>query len=208
MDPLTQFLDSVRNVPADRLADALRNLHSRRTLHEAAALNGERKLPAAQTYDDARRFFIEVERRRKREHATAEAILERLHARENAKRDQATRAFPAQQSVQVASLPGTMAGARFVVVNPHQRPIRVRFDVGTPMHDASPAGALRVTLSPPALEMKPGDRQIVRARIDLRGSGLADGARVEIPIEARAGDRTLMKVWIEIDVVGMEARDA
>jgi hypothetical protein len=211
MDPLTHLLEAVRNVPADRLADALRNLHSRRSAHDAAPVNGEHlngngSIPAA-TYDDARRFFVEVERRRKRERAAAEAILERLHAREVSTRERAARAFPAQQTVQVTTLPGTTAGARFVVVNPHQRAIRVRFDVGTPMHAGSPAAAVRITLSAPVLEMLPGGRQIVRARIDLRSAGLRDGDQVEIPVEARTGDRALMKVWIEVNVAAAEARD-
>ena len=205
-DPLSQLLDTVRNVPTDRLADALKSLHVRQSdtpWPRPAQTNGSPASP----YDDARRFFVEVERRRKNEYATATAIIERMRAREVTAKKQAARTFPAQQTVQVATIAGASAGARFVVVNPHQRAIRVRFEVGVPLRNSAPARAIQISLLPDVLEMKPGDRQIVRARINLRDAGVRGGDQIEIPIEACAGSRTLMKVWIEVDVAGMENHD-
>src|SRR5262245_56726816 len=102
-DPISRLLETVRNVPTDRLADALRSLHVRQC--DAPLQRPERTQSSPSTaYDDARRFFVEIERRRKREHATAEAILERMHARDAGAKKQATRAFPAQQTVQVATM--------------------------------------------------------------------------------------------------------
>jgi hypothetical protein len=203
-DPLSQLLDTVRNVPTDRLADALRSMHLRQSDTPWKNESKAAARPAA-AYDDARRFFVEIERRRKHEHAAAEAILERMHARDATAKKQA--AFPAQQTVQVATIAGASAGARFVVVNPHQRQVRVRFDVGVPMRNSSPMRAIQIALLPDVLDMKPGERQIVRARINLRDAGLRGGDQVEIPIEACAGSRALMKVWIEVEVAGAENHD-
>jgi hypothetical protein len=188
MDPLSRLLETVRDVPAERVADALRELYARRALHEEA--------PA---YDQARRFFVDVERRREKERATAEAILARMHAREAAERARADRDPPSQQTVRVRAAPGAVAGARFVVVNPHRRRLKMRLACGRATCGGR-STEVRTTLDPRLVDLAPGARRTIHARVDLRTAAAADGDRVDIPIEARAGDRILMKIWLEIDV--------
>src|SRR6185503_6618749 len=60
-DPLSQLLDTVRNVPTDRLADALRSLHLRQSDTPWQSASRATARPA-EAYDDARRFFVEIER--------------------------------------------------------------------------------------------------------------------------------------------------
>jgi hypothetical protein len=205
-DPLSQLLDTVRNVPTDRLADALKSLHVRQSDTPWPRPNQTNGSPAT-PYDDARRFFVEVERRRKHEYATATAIIERMRAREVTAKKQAARTFPAQQTVQVATIAGASAGARFVVVNPHQRAIRVRFEVGVPLRNSAPARAIQISLLPDVLEMKPATaRSYARASI-YATPACAVEIRSRSPIEACAGSRALMKVWIEVEVAGMENHD-
>ena len=189
MDPLSRLLETLRNVPAERVADALRDVYARRSLQEQS--------PA---YDQARRFFVDVEHRREKERAIAEAIIGRMHAREAAMRARTDRNLPSQQTIGVTASPDTVAGARFVVINPHDRSLQMELFCGAATRNGRSMPDLAAALEPSWIDLAPGERCTVRARVDLRGAAAGDGDRFEIPIEARAGDRILMNIWLEIGV--------
>ncbi|MFN2376804.1 MAG: hypothetical protein ABR538_09720, partial [Candidatus Binatia bacterium] len=211
MRSINDFVGTLREVPSDRLVELLREVHLGRTpgapspssVSQRAGESGRsgdtlREPAGDQDEGEAQRFFVDLERRLTEQRTTAEALIQRLRLRDRARRVEAPRP-PSQQLLKLVALPGTVAGGRFLVLNPDDRDLRLEFRVGEArFRDRREAACPEVSLAPAVLTLAPRQRRLVRLEVDLRRTPLVAGEFVEIPVDAMAGGKSVMKVWVEI----------
>jgi hypothetical protein len=229
MNSLTDLVEKLREVEADRLVDVLRRMHNdgtrpdwnslsqslaagsqagiapvRRT--ESVEPSGTRAPAIAAssapgTGDDARGFFVDLEQKLRKQQSTADAVIGRLRARERRSEPRTAEANATQQLVSIIALAGTRAGGRFVVAHPGTSPARIELRVGElRTEEGHPVGAA-VTLEPAVFELAARSRRIVKVTFDLSGFDLRDGQRLVSDIEAfGSSGRRLMRASVEIQV--------
>ena len=69
------------------------------------------------------------------------------------------------------------------------------------------AQSARVELEPKTLRLRPGQSRVVSVRVDLGGVPLGAGDRLELPVSIQADTGPLGRLWIELSMVGVDARD-
>jgi len=218
MNSLSDLVEKLKDVEADRLVDLLRTMHNEGVQPDWGAsslplpLDGTpaaKRTPAsaapgpaeASTHDAARGFFVDLEDKLRKQQTTADALIDRLRARERRSEPRTQETAPAQQLVSIVALAGSRAGGRFVVAHPGDAPVRVELRVGSLRAADGRTLATAVTLEPAVFELAPRSRRIVKAAFDLAGCEVRDRERLTATIDALgARGRCLMKVLVEIEI--------
>lgn len=196
-DPIPQLVERLAEIDQGR---KLRGRLRKRKAQTPSSSSG------APDYDEVRSLFRERELSLRRQELLVDRILDGLRAGDDV-RDTGEPA-PLQQSLRLACAVRGSGSGRFVVENGTPSKAHVHFDVqalrGAPTGFAQSA---RVELEPKTLRLRPGQSRVVSVRVDLGGVPLRAGDRLDLPVSIQADTGTLGRLWIELSVVDVDARD-
>ncbi len=142
-------------------------------------------------YDEVRRRFVEHEARLRSEALVTDEILAQL-ARDG-------QGGPSQELLRVRAQSDSLAGAQFVLSNGLGS--RLDLDLSATWSDPE-VGEPAVVLEPRHVSLEPGAESRVRIYMDLRGSDIPPGTRLEGTVVARAAGVESHRLFLELEIYG------
>jgi hypothetical protein len=186
-----------------RAVDLLRRIEHE-TRSGAAAVS--RADAGRASYDAIREHFRSHEDELARRASLTERVLDQL--RRGAGVDRVPPPAPLQQELRLQCPAGGASAGRFAVANETAVEREVHFEVGSLSRGAPGSGAApSVSFTPAALRIAPRETRVVRLGLDLARVPLRAGECLEFPVDIRAAEGSLGRLWVEIVIVAPERED-
>ena len=143
--------------------------------------------PPEAGYDEIHRRFVEHGTRLTEENRVTTEILREIRGRPNSR----------QELVRVRAHADSMAGGRFVLANPLDHESELQLTGEWSQGEGPP-----IVVEPRHVSLAARGEIPIRFYVDLSGSGVSAGTRLDGAIVARSGESAEYQLFIEIDVYG------